>query len=713
MGKTTSPFVTSPNVRSKIEEEGLIGIAFPPDYTTSHFVYFYASVESPPGVFKTQVLRYKVTTDANQNLVAAPGSQQTIFEEPDLANGHIAGELRFDSAGNLYIGSGDQWIIGTSQDLTTLTGKILRITPLENPDASGALYTIPSTNPFASSTDPKIKKEIFSYGLRNPYSFDLDPVTNKLYVSEVGFDTVEEIDDSTVPANFGWDTYEGPVVGNPSHLTNYKNPLYYYFHTDVATPGLGERVAITGGAFNNGDVYPSQFKGAYFFGDFGRGFVKALLPIGQYPPITDPKTNVPIGQVVPVISGQQNTPISLAVWKGEIYYTDFDGNAGKLIYVESGAGSSAFVRSLPAAISINSTTGSSGTEIGVAGANFAANSPITIKFDGIPIRTSIASDSVGAFSATFSTQSSAGTHSVRVSDNVAETFAMTDGQKPRPYLNMDFGSTGEMNITNSEIAYLGYDANGREGISYSSGSGSILANNNIHDMWYGLFSQHVKNMIFEHNIVHDSLNYAIAPHTVSDMIIRFNQVYNIQDNAGIICGDDCHNIMIDDNTIYNATIAGIMLTDVATDSTIKNNDISDSGVGISLYNNTRDNSITGNTITNTRVGIKLAINSISNSITQNSITKIQGAAICFDQSSKANAISSNTIENGTSASCGGGLPTQGAPVNVIAGVQTFTPRIAIVDPSFTFAAYSIGHFYNFYQKYGFPPEGTQIQSETA
>ncbi len=304
--------------------------------------------------------------------------------------------------------------------------------------------------------------------------------------------------------------------------------------------------------------------------------------------------------------------------------------------------------------------------------------------------------------------------SVRITgwDPVTKTFAMTDGYKSRPFLNMEAGATGQMNITNSEIGYMGYLQDGRQGISYSGGSGSILANNNIHDMWFGFYSNNVKNITIEHNIVHDNVNYGLDPHSgSSNIIIRFNEVYNIEKNVGIICSYKCSNILIENNTVYNATSAGIMLNDFTTDSIIRNNHVYNSGVGISIFNNTQGTDVKNNIISNTQVGIKLEKSSFSNTISANSITKSKNSAICVDDTSKNNTISLNTIDSGSPTSCPAGLSTQFISSNIITGSQTFTPRIAMVSQSFTYAAYSIGHFYNFYEKYRFPPQGTLITTD--
>ncbi|HWY35818.1 MAG TPA: PQQ-dependent sugar dehydrogenase, partial [Nitrosopumilaceae archaeon] len=220
------------------------------------------------------------------------------------------------------------WLFTPGQDLTTLQAKILRITPLALPDASGKLYSIPSDNPFASSTNPSIKKEIWGYGVRNPFAFDIDSQTGKLYVSDPGFNTWERIEDLTAAGtNVGWPNYEAPPFGNPQNLASYTPPVYWYPHQGMEpqtgpTAGLE---ALTGGTFYHcsANCYTSSnLQGAYFFGDYGVGFIAALLPSSTAPPTTDPASGVPKGQVVPIYYGLTYAPIDMQVWNGKLYFLD-------------------------------------------------------------------------------------------------------------------------------------------------------------------------------------------------------------------------------------------------------------------------------------------------------------------------------------------------------------------------------------------------------
>ena len=337
--KQSVPFVTVPTVQGFAgDDEGLLGIAIDPNWLTTHQVYFYAT-ESINGVLQDQVVRYTATTDSSGNIIADTTKGKELILGIPGALAHNAGHMKFDSQGNLYVATGDQFIIppGTpAQDLTSLDGKMLRITPLATPGSNGLLYSIPSTNPFVTSTDPTVKKEIYSYGLRNPWTFDIDSQTGKIYVNMVGYNTWESIFDSTTPSNFGWEQYEGPTIGNPENLANYKEPIYWYPHAGLEpTSGFANGLeAITGGAFyhSTGTQYPSQLQGAYFFGDFAIGYIVAVLPTNANPPQVDPATGVPKAQVQTVMSGLTLAPIDMSVWNGKLYYVTLTGSVAVLNY---------------------------------------------------------------------------------------------------------------------------------------------------------------------------------------------------------------------------------------------------------------------------------------------------------------------------------------------------------------------------------------------
>src|SRR5215204_2604173 len=124
---------------------------------------------------------------------------------------------------------------------------------------------------------------------------------------------------------------------------------------------------------------------------------------------------------------------------------------------------------------------------------------------------------------------------------------------PRPFISIEGEATGTTDITNSEIAYLGYEGGVGGGpvvgLTYFGGDGSIILNNNIHHLYFAFYSNGVGHITIENNHIHNSGHYALDPHTgTHDMIIRNNTV---EDNGsiGIICSLDCYNIMIENNTV--------------------------------------------------------------------------------------------------------------------------------------------------------------------
>src|SRR5207302_8679855 len=115
---------------------------------------------------------------------------------------------------------------------------------------------IPSDNPYVNTSGAR--PEIWALGLRNPFTGDVKPGTNTIYINDVGAGAWEEIDVATKGANYGWPTAEGNST-NPA----FTNPIYAYPHTP---PGSG--AAITGGSFYTGSVFPSQYSNTYYFCDF-------------------------------------------------------------------------------------------------------------------------------------------------------------------------------------------------------------------------------------------------------------------------------------------------------------------------------------------------------------------------------------------------------------------------------------------------------------
>ncbi|MER5191882.1 MAG: right-handed parallel beta-helix repeat-containing protein [Candidatus Nitrosocosmicus sp.] len=230
-------------------------------------------------------------------------------------------------------------------------------------------------------------------------------------------------------------------------------------------------------------------------------------------------------------------------------------------------------------------------------------------------------------------------------DTNTNNYAITDsnGTIPRSSI-MIFGGTAATNITNSEIAYLGYNGTHSYGLAYYQGSGSIIKNNNLHDNQYGIYLQNVSGIRVEGNQVHNNLRYGIDPYKgTHDIIIQNNTVYNNQ-NHGIICVD-CYNVLIEFNKSYNNIGHGIILYSNVSNSTVQNN---------ILFNNHNDqialvdssnNRINGNNLKNQQVGIRVDPGSNENKINDNTITNSSTYAIYLYGGASKNNVSSNAISN--------------------------------------------------------------------
>jgi glucose/arabinose dehydrogenase len=250
----TTPFLTV-TVNSS-GERGLLGITFDPDFATNQFVYVYYTTSASP--IHNRVSRFTANGD-----VAVAGSEVIILELNNLssATNHNGGALHFGPDGKLYIAVGDNANTANSQTLNNLLGKILRI----NTDG-----TIPADNPFYN-TATGVNRAIWTLGLRNPFTFAIQPGVGRMFINDVGQSEWEEINDGIAGSNYGWPTCEGACdPPNPS----FRDPLYAYEH-------LAGACAITGGAFYNPAVaqFPGQYTGKYFFAEYCAGWIRVFDPV--------------------------------------------------------------------------------------------------------------------------------------------------------------------------------------------------------------------------------------------------------------------------------------------------------------------------------------------------------------------------------------------------------------------------------------------------
>jgi glucose/arabinose dehydrogenase len=244
-------------------EEGLLGLAFHPDYPDNGYFYVNYTTEK-----HTIIARYQA--DVKGGGAADPSTEMVLLTYEQPYNNHNGGDLHFGPDGMLYIASGDGGgrgdPRGNGQNLRTLLGKILRI-DVDRAE-NGQAYAIPEDNPFSDLTDGT-RQEIYAYGLRNPWRFSFDAETGELWAADVGQDKIEEINVIVSGGNYGWNIKEGTRCYARSNCADDSliDPVYEYDHS------LGQ--SITGGYVYRGARIPALV-GRYVYADFVSGRVWAL-----------------------------------------------------------------------------------------------------------------------------------------------------------------------------------------------------------------------------------------------------------------------------------------------------------------------------------------------------------------------------------------------------------------------------------------------------
>lgn len=296
----------------KMNEEGLLGIAFHPDYKKNGEIFVYYTAQEPNHT--SYVSRFITGKSANGS--AAGYTEEVILKIPQPFWNHNGGTICFGKDGYLYISLGDGGAgndpLGNAQNLATLFGKILRIDV--NHKSDGKAYSIPADNPFTKHDGAR--GEIYAYGVRNPWGIAFDTETNELWMAEVGQNLWEEIDIVTAGGNYGWNPREGShVFGSQGQDANDKmiEPVFEYDH------GVGK--SITGGRVYRGKKVP-ELQGAYLYGDYVAGRIYALK--------VDPKTKafisnerIPSDNITVITFGEDAA--------GEVYFSMVSGD-GQAIY---------------------------------------------------------------------------------------------------------------------------------------------------------------------------------------------------------------------------------------------------------------------------------------------------------------------------------------------------------------------------------------------
>jgi hypothetical protein len=309
-----TPFLDIRPLVSKGFEQGLLGLAFDPNYANNG--RFYINYTDTAG--DTQIVRYQVS--ANPDIAQAVPDRFLLSINQPFSN-HNGGNIIFGPDGYLYIGMGDGGSgndpQGNGQDLTDLLGSVLRIDV--RPDGD---FSIPNDNPFRNH--PSAREELWDFGLRNPWRFSFDRQTGDLYIGDVGQNAREEINVAPGTSgggksfNYGWNIMEGtictPGVNPNCVMTGLRLPVLDYDHD-------GGNCSVTGGYVYRGTAIPN-IQGTYFYGDYCAGWVRSFIyKNGQATEQTEWPSLSPDGEITSF--GEDN--------RGEIYILTAQGGVYRII----------------------------------------------------------------------------------------------------------------------------------------------------------------------------------------------------------------------------------------------------------------------------------------------------------------------------------------------------------------------------------------------
>jgi glucose/arabinose dehydrogenase len=318
-------------------ERGLLGIAFDPSFATNHYVYLYYTNPNPGAATwaageHNQLSRFTVNGANPQQPVFTNEAPILDWNTLSGATNHNGGAIHFGLDGKLYADAGDNVQTFTqggqtyrvSQTLNDLLGKQLRInvaafnTGLATRDDTTVGHLIPSDNPFVG-TATGINRLIYALGLRNPFTFAVQPVTGTIFANDVGENTWEEIDRIVPGGNYGWSGGNTDGFGqSPPGPGVYHDPLLAYNHSGGPAGG---GIAIVGGSFYNpaSAQFPSSYVGKYFYGDLAGGWVRVFDP--THPgSASNPDTSSAFASGIP--SGLRDIKVDAA---GNLYYLDAGG----------------------------------------------------------------------------------------------------------------------------------------------------------------------------------------------------------------------------------------------------------------------------------------------------------------------------------------------------------------------------------------------------
>jgi uncharacterized repeat protein (TIGR03806 family) len=282
-------------VGSTGSEEGLLGMAFHPNYNANGYFYVFYTTKSPR---KDVIARFSRNNESQGN----PSSELQLIAQNDESTNHNGGDMHFGPDGYLYVSLGDE---GGSNDSFQNSQRIDKdffagliridvdrksgnVEPNSHPavvmNGSVANYKVPSDNPFRGATSfnglpvnpASVRTEFWAVGLRNPWRMGFDPLDGRLFVGDVGQGAREEVDLIVKGGNYGWNYREGTIArpGSPTPPAGFSaiDPIYDYPRT--------EGYIVIGGFVYRGSRFPELY-GQYIFADAGSGKLMSLKQQGS------------------------------------------------------------------------------------------------------------------------------------------------------------------------------------------------------------------------------------------------------------------------------------------------------------------------------------------------------------------------------------------------------------------------------------------------